>query len=139
MMSGRPGTGSLEPGDTTENPACFIYMNSLNGDTENPACFTHVAHVLPCAVLCGVWWFYYSVDVLQRKLKGVRVDLTPAAEKPVASALPASWMAQPQPSGGAGVLGGCSLSLASTWGQRDPRAGQPLSPGVWESFPERVE
>ena len=82
MMSGRPGTGSLEPGDTTENPACFIYMNSLNGDTENPACFTHVAHVLPCAVLCGVWWFYYSVDVLQRKLKGVRVDLIPAAEKP---------------------------------------------------------
>ena len=34
MMSGHPGTGSLEPGDTTENPACFIYVNSLNWGTR---------------------------------------------------------------------------------------------------------
>lgn len=27
MTSGPPGTGSLEPGDTTENPACFISVN----------------------------------------------------------------------------------------------------------------
>ena len=50
----------------------------------------------------------------------------------MASALPASWTARPRPSGGAGVLGGRSLSLGSTWRQQDPRAGQPPSPGVWE-------
>ena len=54
MMSGRPGTGSLELGDTTENPACFIYMNSLNGDTENPACFTHVRVTVCGALRCVV-------------------------------------------------------------------------------------
>ena len=61
MTSGPPGTGSLEPGDATENPACFIsvnclnrgtenlvcfiYMKCLNWGTQNPACFTRVAHV----------------------------------------------------------------------------------------------
>lgn len=46
----------------------------------------------------------------------------------MASALPASWTVRPRPSGGAGVLGGCSLSLGSTWRQQDPRAGQPPEP-----------
>lgn len=34
MTSGPPGTGSLEPGDTTENPACFISVNCLNRGTQ---------------------------------------------------------------------------------------------------------
>jgi len=57
----------------------------------------------------------------------VRVDLTPAAEKP--RPLPSLRPGQcTRPSGGAGVLGGCSLSLGSMWRQQDPRAGQPPEP-----------
>ena len=83
-----------------------------------------------CFVVCG--GFDYSVDVLQRKLKGVRVGFfTPAAEKPTASALPVSWMARPWPSGGVGLRWLLSVlgKHVGAAGAQSRTAPQPWGPG----------
>lgn len=89
MMSGHPVRAARNRGTQQRISRLFHIREQLKlGDTENPACFTHTwltcyrvqrfavssrvtvrhcggSRVTVCA-LCGVRWFYYPVDVLQR-------------------------------------------------------------------------